>query len=80
MVIGAVAQNTEAIRLYERRGFRVTWTVLTRFAPKASGLRRGPDGPDPFSGGIASKQLPYSIRGLLPPSSRPMATRRHEAF
>ena len=32
MVIGAVAQNTDAIRLYERRGFRTAWTVLTRFA------------------------------------------------
>jgi len=37
MVIGAVAQNTEAIRLYERRGFRTAWTVLTRFASQSDG-------------------------------------------
>ena len=37
MVIGAVAQNTAAIRLYERRGFRIAWTVLTRFAAQSGG-------------------------------------------
>ncbi len=37
MVIGAVAQNVDAIRLYESRGFRATWTVLTRFASQTEG-------------------------------------------
>ena len=37
MVVGAVAQNVDAIRLYESRGFRTTWTVLTRFASQADG-------------------------------------------
>lgn len=46
MVIGAVAQNTEAIRLYERRGFRVSWTVLTRFASRSESAAPAPFGSD----------------------------------
>jgi ribosomal protein S18 acetylase RimI-like enzyme len=32
VLIGAVATNTDAIRLYERRGFRPAWLYLTRLA------------------------------------------------
>jgi ribosomal protein S18 acetylase RimI-like enzyme len=32
VVIGVVPGNTAAIRLYERRGFRPTWSYLSRFA------------------------------------------------
>jgi ribosomal protein S18 acetylase RimI-like enzyme len=32
LVLGVVPGNTGAIRLYERRGYRPTWTYLTRFA------------------------------------------------
>ena len=31
LVIGALAGNSPAIRLYERRGYRPTWTYLSRF-------------------------------------------------
>jgi ribosomal protein S18 acetylase RimI-like enzyme len=31
VVIGALAGNADAIRLYERRGFRPTWLYLSRF-------------------------------------------------
>ena len=33
-VIGAIAPNADAIRLYERRGFRPAWLHLTRFAAR----------------------------------------------
>jgi ribosomal protein S18 acetylase RimI-like enzyme len=32
VVIGAVVPNVDAIRLYQRRGFRPTWVYLSRFA------------------------------------------------
>ncbi|HEU5421878.1 MAG TPA: GNAT family N-acetyltransferase [Streptosporangiaceae bacterium] len=32
VVIGVLPGNTAAIRLYERRGFRPTWSYLSRFA------------------------------------------------
>jgi ribosomal protein S18 acetylase RimI-like enzyme len=32
VVVGAFATNAGALRLYERRGFRPTWTYLTRLA------------------------------------------------
>ena len=32
MIIGALAGNAAALRLYERRGFRPTWLYLSRFA------------------------------------------------
>jgi ribosomal protein S18 acetylase RimI-like enzyme len=31
-VVGALAGNADAIRLYERRGYRPTWLYLSRFA------------------------------------------------
>ena len=31
-VIGVLPGNVDAIRLYERRGFRPTWLYLSRFA------------------------------------------------
>ena len=33
-VVGAIAPNGDAIRLYERRGFRPAWVQLTRFAAR----------------------------------------------
>ena len=36
-VIGAIAPNAGAIRLYERRGFRPAWLQLTRFAARERG-------------------------------------------
>jgi ribosomal protein S18 acetylase RimI-like enzyme len=33
-VIGAIATNEDAIRLYRRRGFRPAWLRLTRFAAR----------------------------------------------
>jgi ribosomal protein S18 acetylase RimI-like enzyme len=32
LVIGVLPGNVDAIRLYERRGFRPTWLYLSRFA------------------------------------------------
>jgi ribosomal protein S18 acetylase RimI-like enzyme len=32
VVVGAFAANTDALALYERRGFRPTWNYLSRFA------------------------------------------------
>ncbi len=32
VIIGALPGNVDAIRLYERRGFRPTWMYLSRFA------------------------------------------------
>ena len=39
LVIGVVAGNEKAIRLYERRGLRPTWMVLSRFAARRPGNR-----------------------------------------
>ena len=38
MLIGAVASNGDAIRLYERRGFVPAWVYMTRFGAR---VRRG---------------------------------------
>lgn len=32
VILGALAGNADAIRLYERRGYRPTWLYLSRFA------------------------------------------------
>jgi ribosomal protein S18 acetylase RimI-like enzyme len=32
MILGALAGNTDAIRLYERRGYRPTWLYLSKLA------------------------------------------------
>ena len=32
LILGALAGNRDAIRLYERRGYRPTWLYLSRFA------------------------------------------------
>jgi GNAT superfamily N-acetyltransferase len=34
LAIGAVPGNTAALRLYERRGFLPSWTIMTRFAAR----------------------------------------------
>jgi hypothetical protein len=31
LILGALAGNHDAIRLYERRGYRPTWLYLSRF-------------------------------------------------
>jgi GNAT superfamily N-acetyltransferase len=36
LAIGAVPGNAAALRLYERRGFLPTWTIVTRFAARIS--------------------------------------------
>ena len=36
-IVGAVAGNAGAIRLYERRGYRPTWLYLSRFAGRDGG-------------------------------------------
>jgi GNAT superfamily N-acetyltransferase len=36
LAIGAVSGNTAALRLYERRGFLPSWTIVTRFAARIS--------------------------------------------
>ena len=43
LAIGAVPGNTGALRFYERRGFRPTWTIVTRFAARETS--RGVDAP-----------------------------------
>jgi ribosomal protein S18 acetylase RimI-like enzyme len=35
VIVGALAGNEEALRLYRRRGFRPTWLYLSRFARRA---------------------------------------------
>lgn len=32
VILGALAGNVDAIRLYERRGYRPTWLYLAKFA------------------------------------------------
>lgn len=32
VILGALAGNADAIRLYERRGYRPTWLYLSKFA------------------------------------------------
>ena len=32
LILGALAGNDDAIRLYERRGYRPTWLYLSKFA------------------------------------------------
>jgi ribosomal protein S18 acetylase RimI-like enzyme len=39
LVIGAVPGNLAALKLYERRGFKATWVIVSRFA-----ARREPEG------------------------------------
>ena len=36
LAIGALPGNTGALRFYERRGYRPTWTIVTRFAARAT--------------------------------------------
>jgi ribosomal protein S18 acetylase RimI-like enzyme len=38
VVIGALPGNTDALRLYERRGFMPTWIYLSRFAARHTAL------------------------------------------
>ena len=35
LAIGAVPGNSGALRFYERRGYRQTWTIVTRFAARS---------------------------------------------
>jgi ribosomal protein S18 acetylase RimI-like enzyme len=37
LIIGLLPGNTGALRLYERNGYRPTWTYLSRFADRPSG-------------------------------------------
>jgi GNAT superfamily N-acetyltransferase len=41
LAIGAVPGNTAALRLYERRGFLPSWTIMTRFAARLDAEKRG---------------------------------------
>jgi GNAT superfamily N-acetyltransferase len=54
LVIGAVPGNSAALRLYERRGFKPSWVIVSRFAARAaeSASRSDSDGtpPDPAGG------------------------------
>jgi ribosomal protein S18 acetylase RimI-like enzyme len=34
LILGALAGNADAIRLYERRGYRPTWLYLSKFADR----------------------------------------------
>jgi GNAT superfamily N-acetyltransferase len=40
LAIGAVPGNTDALRLYERRGFLPSWTIVTRFAARLKAERQ----------------------------------------
>jgi GNAT superfamily N-acetyltransferase len=40
-IVGALAGNADALRLYERRGFRPTWVYLSRFARRTGADRGG---------------------------------------
>ena len=46
VIVGALAGNAGAIRLYERRGFRPTWLYLSRFAGR-DGSAGPPSHPPP---------------------------------
>jgi ribosomal protein S18 acetylase RimI-like enzyme len=39
IILGALAGNTEAIRLYRRRGYRPTWLYLSKFAGRERNRR-----------------------------------------
>ena len=39
MILGALAGNADAIRLYERRGYRPTWLYLSKFAGRGRSSR-----------------------------------------
>jgi ribosomal protein S18 acetylase RimI-like enzyme len=36
VLIGALVTNTDAIRLYERRGFRPAWLYMLRLAERSA--------------------------------------------
>jgi ribosomal protein S18 acetylase RimI-like enzyme len=36
LILGALPGNTDAIRLYERRGYQPTWLYLSRFDGRSS--------------------------------------------
>ena len=38
LILGALPDNTDAVRLYERRGFRPTWLYLSRFSDRRDDL------------------------------------------
>jgi ribosomal protein S18 acetylase RimI-like enzyme len=37
-----VPGNRDALRFYERRGFRPTWTIVTRFAARTAAQANAP--------------------------------------
>ncbi len=39
LILGALAGNADAIRLYERRGYQATWLYLSKFAGRARSSR-----------------------------------------
>jgi ribosomal protein S18 acetylase RimI-like enzyme len=39
LILGALAGNTDAIRLYERRGYQPTWLYLSKFAGRPRNSR-----------------------------------------
>lgn len=43
-ILGALAGNADAIRLYERHGYRPTWLYLSRFARRSDLNPEGPTG------------------------------------
>ena len=64
MLIGAVASNGDAIRLYERRGFVPAWVYMTRFGAR---VRRG----------TAPSAAAYaSTRSMRAPSARRRSSMR----
>lgn len=39
LILGALAGNTDAVRLYERRGYRPTWLYFSKFAGRERSIR-----------------------------------------
>ena len=67
LVIGAVPGNREALRFYERRGFRPAWTIVTRFAARTAG-RRQESQPEP---GPGPRRTPARAISPPPPAAPP---------
>jgi ribosomal protein S18 acetylase RimI-like enzyme len=67
LVLGVVPGNTAAIRLYERRGYRPTWTYLSRFA-----IGRPAAGPGPDAHGDLRRSL-QAVAGTLVGTRRPIS-------
>jgi hypothetical protein len=63
LILGALLGNTDAIRLYERRGYQPTWLYLTRLTGAVEPL---PGGCEPRSSATMGKAIRIKSEGTSP--------------